>query len=451
MMKKYLIIILTILFSISSFSQENKNTVKFSGKITNKNSDNLIVSNESGYTKTVTVNEDGSFSDTLNIPETGMYSFYDGRESAVFYLKKDYDLNLTLNTKEFDETIKYTGEGSENNNFLSEKFMVNENELSDTKQIYSLNEKEFVKKQKSVQQKYFSMLDKLSDKGFVEQQKKEINYEYLISLNFYESYHKYFSEDNDFKVTKDFLKPLENLDYTNEEDYKSNKFYKLLVNSHYLANINNPEEMDKALLLIKGIKSKKIKDGVINFMMSSYFDISNEHLTELYNAIKKNCTDEFYLESFKEQYEALEKLLKGNESPKFSYKDVDGKQVSLDDFKGKFVYIDVWATWCSPCLGEIPYLKKMEKDYHGKDIVFVSISVDAKKDYDKWVKMVNDEELKGYQLFADKSWKSDFVQAYKINGIPTFILIDKEGKIISASAKRPSNPELRTQLDKLLK
>jgi len=448
-MKKVLLIITTILFVLNSFSQ--KNIVKFSGKITNKNSENLIVSNETGYTKTITVNEDGSFSDTLNIPETGMYSFYDGRESAVFYLKSGYDLNLTLNTKEFDETIKYTGIGFENNNFLAEKFMINENELADSKQIYSLNEKEFVEKQKSVQQKYFSMLDKLSDKQFVEKQKKEINYEYLISLSFYESYHRYFSKDNNFKASKDFLKPLENLDYTNEEDYKSNKFYKLLVNSHFLADINNPEEMDKTLLSIKEIKSKTIKDGVINFMMSSNFDIRNKHLTELYNAIKKNCTDDFYLESFKEQYEALEKLLKGNESPKFSYKDIDGKQVSLDDFKGKFVYIDVWATWCSPCRGEIPFLKKMEKDYHGKDIVFVSISVDAKRDYDKWAKIVKDEELKGYQLFADKSWKSDFVQAYKINGIPTFILIDKEGKIISASAKRPSNPELRIQLDELLK
>jgi len=448
-MKKIVLISITIFFSLNIFSQEN--TVKFSGKITTKNSNQLVIDNDFGYNKTITLNEDGSFSDTLNISDEGMYSFFDGRESSVFYLKPGYDLNLTLNTKEFDETIKYTGNGSENNNFLAEKYMINENELSDTKKIYSLNEKDFVEKQNSVKEKYFSMLDKLSDKKFVEQQKKEINYEYLISLNFYESYHSYFSEDNDFKASKDFLKPLENLDYTNEEDYKSNKFYKLLVNSHYLADINNPKEMDKALLLITKIESKTIKDGVINFMMSSYFDIGNEHLTELYNAIKKNCTDEFYLESFTEQYEAFEKLLAGNESPKFSYKDIDGKQVSLDDFKGKFVYIDVWATWCSPCRGEIPYLKKMEKDYHGKDIVFISISVDAKKDYDKWVKMVKDEELKGYQLFADKSWKSDFVRAYKINGIPTFILIDKEGKIISASAKRPSNPELRIQLDELLK
>jgi thioredoxin-related protein len=93
----------------------------------------------------------------------------------------------------------------------------------------------------------------------------------------------------------------------------------------------------------------------------------------------------------------------------------------------------------------------LEEDFKGKDIAFVSISVDRLKDYDKWKKMVHDKAMKGHQLFADKSWNSDFVQAYQIKGIPTFILIDKDGKIISASAKRPSNPELKKQLEELLK
>lgn len=450
-MKKYILIILAIFFSTSSFSQDTKKSVKLSGKITNKNSSMLIVSNESGYKKDIKVKEDGSFSDTLYIPETGMYSFYDGRESSTFYLKADYNLNLTLNTKEFDETIKYTGVGSKNNNFLSEKFMINEKELGDAATVYGLNEKDFLAKQNSVKDKYFSMLEKLKDKDFVEQQKKGINYEYLISLSFYPSYHGYITKDNNFTVSKDFLLPIEKLDYTKEEDYKTDKYYKLLVNTHYLADISITEKMDAVLLSIKDIKSKIIKDGVINQLMTSHFNIKNENLSELYNSIIKNCTDKFYVESFTEEYKSLEKLLKGNKSPEFSYKNIDGKSVSLSDLKGKIVYIDVWATWCGPCIGEIPYLKKMEEDYHGKDIAFVSISVDSERDYDKWVKMVKDKELKGYQLFADKSWKSDFVVAYKIKGIPTFILIDKEGKIISAGAKRPSSPELRSQLDELLK
>lgn len=118
--------------------------------------------------------------------------------------------------------------------------------------------------------------------------------------------------------------------------------------------------------------------------------------------------------------------------------------------KGKYVYVDVWATWCGPCLREIPSLKQVEKDYHGKNIVFVSLSIDEAKDHDKWKAMVTEKELGGIQLMAYKDWKSQFVEDYGILGIPRFILIDTQGNIVSADAPRPSEVKLRTMLDKLI-
>ena len=78
-----------------------------------------------------------------------------------------------------------------------------------------------------------------------------------------------------------------------------------------------------------------------------------------------------------------------------------------------------------------------------KNIEFVSMSIDRMTDHDKWVAMVNDKELGGTQIMADKDWKSDFVQGYAIEGIPRFILIDPNGNIVSADAPRPSNPKLK--------
>ncbi len=113
------------------------------------------------------------------------------------------------------------------------------------------------------------------------------------------------------------------------------------------------------------------------------------------------------------------------------------------------MYVDVWATWCGPCKREIPSLKKVEAQYHGKNIAFVSISVDdarrsgtLEKAHESWKKMVAEKELGGIQLFSDKAWQSDFVRGYKINGIPRFILIDPDGNIVTADAPRPSNPKL---------
>ena len=108
------------------------------------------------------------------------------------------------------------------------------------------------------------------------------------------------------------------------------------------------------------------------------------------------------------------------------------------------------ATWCGPCKAEIPHLKKIEADYHDKNIVFVSISVDKQKDWGKWEQYVREHDMKGIQLVADNAFESDFIKKMNINAIPRFILIDPSGKIISANALRPSNQELRDLLNKLL-
>ena len=138
-------------------------------------------------------------------------------------------------------------------------------------------------------------------------------------------------------------------------------------------------------------------------------------------------------------------------SPPFDYVNFSGGKTKLEDLRGKYVYIDVWATWCGPCRGEIPFLAKVEEKYKGKNIAFVSISVDEDKDFDKWKKFVSDKQLGGIQLFADKNWNSEFITSFGINSIPRFILIDPKGIVLNADASRPSDPQLQEKLDSLLK
>jgi thiol-disulfide isomerase/thioredoxin len=147
---------------------------------------------------------------------------------------------------------------------------------------------------------------------------------------------------------------------------------------------------------------------------------------------------------------AKTKKLSGKPSPSFDYENYKGGKTKLADLKGKYVYIDLWATWCGPCRGEIPFLQKAEEKYHGKNIEFVSISVDKAKDYEKWKKFVSDKNLGGIQLFADKDWESEFVVSYDVTGIPRFILLDPNGNVVNADAPRPSAPELNVLLDSLL-
>lgn len=124
---------------------------------------------------------------------------------------------------------------------------------------------------------------------------------------------------------------------------------------------------------------------------------------------------------------------------------MNGKQVSLSDFKGKVVLIDVWATWCAPCRGEIPHLKKLEEEMKGMDVIFLGVSVDEARNKQKWLDFIEQEKLGGIQVFAS-GW-SKITKDYKINGIPRFIVIDRKGNVVSFDAPRPSNPALKKMLE----
>ena len=111
---------------------------------------------------------------------------------------------------------------------------------------------------------------------------------------------------------------------------------------------------------------------------------------------------------------------------------------SLKDFKGQYVFIDIWATHCFPCKEEIPYLEEIQEKLKRKNIAFIGIATDLDKD--EWIKFIEEKALKGTQLIMDRKWIS-FMHSYDVATIPRYILLDKEGKIINLNMPRPSNPQ----------
>ncbi len=122
-------------------------------------------------------------------------------------------------------------------------------------------------------------------------------------------------------------------------------------------------------------------------------------------------------------------------APDFSLADINGKRFDLSDFKGKYVYMDIWATWCGPCKLQIPFMKELEKQFHDAPIYFVSVSLDKLEDKPIWEKMVRENQMSGVQLFAGR--EDNFGFDYKIEYIPTFIILDKEGNIMIDRAPVP--------------
>jgi thiol-disulfide isomerase/thioredoxin len=141
---------------------------------------------------------------------------------------------------------------------------------------------------------------------------------------------------------------------------------------------------------------------------------------------------------------------KNTKAPEWKVEDVNGKEYSLSDFQGKYVVVDVWATWCGPCRNEIPFYAKIVEKYKDSNVQFISISLDSNKK--KWTAFIKNEKVNGsLQLIDSRANNSPAVDAYQINGIPRFLIIDPKGMIVEWQAPRPSTPQMSSLLDKLLK
>lgn len=442
-MRKILTLCITAILIVACKSEPKIDYVLLSGKIDNAKGETVVVRGPK-LNQTINLAKDGTFADTLKITSNGYYTIGHANETSSIYLNAGDDLNVTLDTKEFDETLKYTGVGAEANNYLAAKYLHNEQNGINVPEVYAKEEAEFLTEINKIREDRDAFLAKAEgiSESFKTLEAKNNDYDHLLNLQNYPNYHSYFTKKQNFEASDAITSLLKNITYDNEEDYKNSQSYQRMVQNHYGKKIYQDEKLTEVIEELKALNAPTIKENLAQ-RFAYYINPTNEKNEELYNGLSALSTDEKFKEQIKTKYEKMKLLAKGMPSPVFTnYENHKGGETSLKDLRGKYVYVDVWATWCGPCKREIPFLKEVEGKYHGKNIEFVSTSIDRAKDHETWVQMVKDKELGGIQLFADKDWQSDFVRGYGIEGIPRFILIDPDGNIVSADAPRPSDPKL---------
>lgn len=450
-MKKIICLVVAAL-TLVSWNEKEPDYALISGVITHKKADWKIVSKDQSFSQTLKIDAQGKFSDTLRVKE-GIYFLYDGTNFAQIYIENGSAIVVNADSNDFNKTVKFSGKGSEATNYLSAKTETEGKLTGDQKTFYTQEETAFKTKAKEIKTSLETVLDGvkgISD-GYKTKEKRNLNYSYLTKLDNYEKYHEYFATKPGFKVSQGFLSELDELSFENAEDFNFSEDYKKLILSHYTKegekiskSASIPE--DAALLQALGsISNTNIKNNLL-FSSAELGITLTTDLKAYYNAFMNASTNEENKKVITQSYNKLLIVNKGQLSPQFvKYENNAGGATSLADLKGKYVYIDVWATWCGPCMAELPFLKKMEEKYEGKNISFVSISVDKASAHDKWKKMIVDKKLGGIQLIADKDFDSQFIKDYSIMAIPRFILLDPAGNIISSNAARPAEE------DKILK
>lgn len=156
-------------------------------------------------------------------------------------------------------------------------------------------------------------------------------------------------------------------------------------------------------------------------------------------------------QQFLDVQKSKENTATGTPAPDITLDTPDGQHVQLKDLaKGKFTYIDVWATWCGPCKREIPHMAKLVEHFKGNDkVLLISISVD--ENVEAWKKMIADDKPDWAQYNIHGAVNAQFSKDWGITGIPRFIMIDKDGNIFAADASRPSNEETAKTIEEQIK
>ncbi|UFH34063.1 TlpA family protein disulfide reductase [Flavobacterium acetivorans] len=455
-MKKIFYILLAL--SIISWKKEKPvNYIVLSGKIENKIADYIIISSSNYDTKdTIKVSADGSYSDTLRI-DSGYHLISHGKVFMRAYFEAGTPLSINFDSKNLRESLSFSGKGAITNNYLLKKAKTEQELIGDRNAYSALDEAAFKAKATQIKKALIQLVDSTPNlsTNYKEQEKRNINYEYISKLLGYEKSYAYASKNPDFVVSNGFLPDLSKFDYNNGKDYLFSASYKRIVKSYYKnkaatdLKLKDSKEDIAYLKTISQISDETIKNSLLYDEARQGINYTTD-LEAFYAIFNNASTNQNEKSKITESYNILKTTTKGKPSPKFvDYENNAGGKTSLDDLKGKYIYIDVWATWCGPCRKEIPFLKEVEKAYHGKNIEFVSISIDKQTDHAKWKKMIVDQALGGIQLLADKDWASQFVQDYLIQGIPHFILLDPNGNIVTPNAPRPSEKELITLFDSL--
>jgi thiol-disulfide isomerase/thioredoxin/ribosomal protein L33 len=442
------------MLAFSSWSQNAKQKMPAShikGKVNNQQRD-FILLRQQGRADTLRLAQGGLFE--VNIEQTtgNYFTIEHGKQSIeLFFLPAD-EIELTFNAQSFVDVQCSAGQSAPYIHYLSNKQkmdrMVRNKFGSQPGSFYS--PERFVAFRDSIYTARINQLDLLGAKhsfvsAFKEQEVRSFTWQ---KANEMVGFRSQVSQNNPpvFPASYDtFLNTLN----INEEASAYDMYYRQFMANILALNATNQYYANNETAIVRyyelqldylcqSVTSAKNKSVLISDLMPSVMkDCGTADLRPFIQKLELCSSDPKLIESVKRIAAQYQHLYSGQPAPDAVAFDVTGKNYKFSDFKGKVLYIDVWATWCGPCKREIPSLKQLEAEYHGKNVQFLSISTD--QDQKAWENFLPKNDMSGLQLHQSLNFDESVSKLYMVNSIPRFLLIDAKGNIISSDAPRPSS------------
>jgi len=405
------------------------------------------------------IDPSGKFIIQAELEKAGFYRLSLSNQSIQLFIVPGDRISLIADQRTWHTSALFKGDHAKENNYL----VIYENlkttlQPQDFQTFFTQEEDDFIKAVEerttllNDSQQDYQKKNGTFDEFFAEMISEEVAYDAAIMKMNYPFYFEYLLPDSNVILSDTYDSFLQNLEIDSEDNLMVPAYKGFLMKYLEFKTINDTSDHEttqnvkKFNSISKLFQSENVKNLLYYSLMQEILETSINDASLVMDKYIQLQTNAKYKEEITTGYNSWSTLLKGKSSPEITCVTATGKTVSLQSLKGKLIYIDIWATWCGPCLRELPYLENLQEKYKKReDIAFVSISIDDDKV--AWSTMVKEKNMKGIQLHANTEMHEKIVNNYLINGIPRFIIINKSGNIWNANAPRPSSKELLNDIE----